>query len=204
MLSIIHGLQGLPKALRFDDWIPDLTMKVDDFIRFMGKINLRPEEVLRGEREATIMLPSGLIASFSDNQLRALVLSKRARDENRQPILSDEREPSLQQIRQQLQEALDALRHGLGPAAMLLAWAALEAALRRKALHVGYKGKVRVQPTVLIRELYALRVLNSEQVQALESARQKRTAIAHGLTAPSVERDDVLQIVNFAEHLLSD
>jgi hypothetical protein len=179
-------------------------MKVEDFILFLAKIDVRPEEVLRGERQASIVLPSGLIASFSDDQLRALVLSKRERDENRQPTLTDEREPSVQQIRYQLQEALGALKHGLGSAAMLLAWAALEAALRRKALHAGYKGRVRVQPTVLIRELYALRIINSEQVQVLESARQKRTIIAHGLTSAPVEPHDVLQIIELAEHLLSD
>jgi hypothetical protein len=178
-------------------------MHIDDFSRFVKQIGVRPEEILRGDRESSIVLPSGVRASFIDDQLRTLVLSKRESDENRPPLLSDEFEPSVDQVRLQLQEARNALRHGLESAAVLLAWGALEAALRRSALHAGYKGKVRVQPNVLIRELYALGILNSEQVQVLESARQQRTTIAHGLTSAPVDPDVVQQIIRLAEHLLS-
>jgi hypothetical protein len=177
---------------------------MNDFSRFVEQIGVWPDEILRGERESSIVLPSGVKASFIDNELRALALSKRERDESRPPILTDEREPSVEQVKLQIQEALNSLRHGLESAAVLLAWAALEAALRRSALHAGYKGKVRVQPTILIRELHALGLLNREQVQLLESARQQRTRIAHGLSSAPVDRDVVLQIIRLAEHLLSD
>jgi hypothetical protein len=202
-LLVTPGLRGLPLALRFDDWVVDADMNLEDFIGYVMGSGVRPEEVLKGDLESSVVLPSGLVASFSEGQLRALVLSKRERDENRQPILTDEREPSIEQVRLQIQDAINALSHGLGSAAVLLAWGALEAALRRSALHAGYKGKVRVQPTALIRELYALGRLNSEQVQFLESARQQRTTIAHGLPSAPVDRDVVLQIIRLAEHLLS-
>src|SRR5262249_21353438 len=160
------GLQELPGAVRFDDlMVPGAVRHMNDFSRFVEQIGVWPEEILKGDRESSIMLPSGVKASFIDNQLSALVLSKRERDESRSPILTDEREPSVQQVKLQIQEALNALKHGLESAAVLLAWAALEAALRRSALRAGYKGKVRVQPTILIRELYALGRLNPEQVQ---------------------------------------
>lgn len=203
LLVVSHGLRELPQALRFDDRTVDAVMHINHFSRFVEQIGLRPEEILRGDRESSLVLPSGVRASFIDGQLTALVLSKRVSDENRPPVLTDENEPTVEQVRLQIQEAHNALRHGLGSAAVLLAWGALEAALRRSALKAGYKGKLRVQPTVLIRELYALGILNSKQVRTLESARQQRTAIAHGLTSPPVAPDVVLQIIQLAEHLLS-
>jgi hypothetical protein len=205
LLSVVHGLRDLPGALRFDDFLmPDAVSDINDFSRFVEQIGVWPEEILRGDRESSIVLPSGVKASFIDNQLSALVLSKREKDENRLPILTDEREPSVQQVKLQIQEALNSLEHGFASAGLLLAWAAVEAALRRSALRAGYKGKVRVQPTVLVRELYALGHLNRKQVQLLESARQQRTRIAHGLPSAPVDRDVVLQIILLAEHLLND
>ena len=76
--------------------------------------------------------------------------------------------------------------------------------MRRAALSAGYQGESSCEPTVLIRELYALGILNSQQVQALESARHQRTTIAHGLTSAPVDREVVLQIIRVAEHLLTD
>jgi hypothetical protein len=75
--------------------------------------------------------------------------------------------------------------------------------IRPTALDAGYKGKVRVQPTVLIRELYAIGRLNRDEVQTLESARQQRTTIAHGLISEPVDREVVLQIVRLADRLLN-
>lgn len=204
LLTVVPGLRDLPGALCFDDLMPDAVRHINDFNRYLEQIGVWPDEILKGDRESSILLPSGVKASFINGELSAFALSKRERDENRPPILTDEREPSVGQVRIQLEEARNALRLGLGSGAVLLAWAALEAAMRRAALSAGYKGKVRVQPTVLIRELYSLGVLNSQQVQALESARQQRTTIAHGLTSAPVDREVVLQIIRVAEHLLSD
>jgi hypothetical protein len=202
-LSFIGGRDGLPQALGFDDWKVFETMNVQGFERFLSGIHVRPEQILRSDHESSIVFPTGLVASFWEGQLRALVLSRRERDENRVPILNDEFEPSVEEIQRQLEQAGNALNHGLDSAAILLAWAVIEALLRRNALRAGYNGKLRVQPTVLIRELYALGRLTKEEVQVLESARQKRTTIAHGLPSAPVHRDDVLQIIRLAEHLLT-
>jgi len=204
LMSVVHGLGELPPALQFDDLMPAAVSRFNDFSRFVEQIGVWPDETLKGDRESSILLPSGVKASFIDGQLSALSLSKRERDLNRPPVLTDEREPSIGQVRLQLEEARNALRLGLESAAVLLGWAALEAAMRRAALSAGYKGKLRVQPTILIRELYALGILNSQEVQALESARQQRTTIAHGLTSAPVDRQAILQIIQLAEHLLSD
>lgn len=65
------------------------------------------------------------------------------------------------------------------------------------------RGNFVCNPTVLIRELYALGILNSKQLRTLESARQQRTAIAHGLMSRPVSPDIVLQIIQLTEQLLS-
>jgi hypothetical protein len=202
LISVDDGLRDLPHALQFDDLMPGPVRHISDFSRFIEQIGVWPEEILRGDRESSIVLPSGIRASFIDDQLSALVLSKRNRDESRPPILTDERELSIDQVRLQIQESRQALKHGLTSAAMVLAWGAIEAALRRTALRAGYKGKVRAQPTALIRELYALGRLNSEQVRVLEFARQQRTTIAHGFPSAPADPDVVLQIIQLAEHLL--
>ena len=205
LLIVSHGLQKLPRAVQIDDQsVVNAIMHIDNFSRYVEQIGVRREEILRGDHESSIVLPSGVRASFVDGQLIALVLSKRETDENRPPMLTDEREPSVEQVKLQLQEARSALEHGLGAAAFLLAWGALEAALRRSLLQAGYRGKVRVQPSILIRELYALGILDREEVQVLEAARQQRTTIAHGLTSAPVAPDVVRQIILFAEDLLSN
>ncbi len=202
-LSLLQGLQKLPSALRFDDWTPNATTRIEDFEHFVKRIGARPEEILRGDSESAILMPSGVRASFLRGQLAGVLLSKREGDENRPPVLNDEREPSVEQIRFQLREAQSALSTGLASAAVLLAWAALEAALRRTALDAGYKGKVRVQPTVLIRELFALGRLTRDEVEMLESARQLRTAIAHGLLSQLFDDEVVVRIVRLTDRLLN-
>lgn len=201
-MSFIQGLQGLPPALRFNDWKAFETINVQSFSRLLDQIRVRPEEVLRGDHESSFVFPSGVVASFWEGQLRTLVLSRREREENRVPILTDELEPSVEEIRSQLEKARAALSSGLESAAIVVAWGALEAVLRRAALLAGFKGRLRAQPTVLIRELYALGRLTREEVQVLESARQQRTKISHGLSSAPIDADSVLQIIRLAERLL--
>ena len=103
LLSVVHGLRDPPGALRFDDFLmPDAVSNINEFSRFVEQIGVWPEEILRGNRESSIVLPSGVKASFIDNRLSALVLSKRERDESRSPSLTDEREPSVQQVKLQI------------------------------------------------------------------------------------------------------
>ncbi len=66
-----------------------LSVVMNDFSRFVEQIGASPEEILTGDRESSIVLPSGVKASFIDNQLSALLLSRRERDESRPPILTD-------------------------------------------------------------------------------------------------------------------
>jgi hypothetical protein len=199
-LTIANNLQNLPAALRFEDWTFNSAMRIEDFENFMAKIGVQPEDTLRSREE--IVVPSGVRASFQHDQLIALSLSKREADSNRAPILNDDREPSVEQIQAQLRDAHRALDSGLTSGALLLAWAALEAVLRLTALNAGYKGKLRGQPTVLIRELYALGRLNRDDFEHLESVRQLRTAIAHGLASEPVSETAVLRILHVADRLL--
>jgi hypothetical protein len=62
-------------------------------------------------------------------------------------------------------------------AALLIAWAGLEASLRRAALQAGRQGKIGVQPSILIRELFAAGQLTPAEQRSLEEMRQLRTAV---------------------------
>lgn len=92
---------------------------VRGFERFLEQIRVRLEEVLRSDHESSIVFPSGLVASFWQGQRRTLVLSRRERDENRGSALTDEREPTIEEIQLQLKEARSALSHGLDSAPIL-------------------------------------------------------------------------------------
>src|SRR5207247_396533 len=93
----------------------------------------------------------------------------------------DEREPKVEQIAEMLHEAKMASRTGLYRSALTVAWAALEAVLRRLALRAGRHGRIGVQPSALLRELYSAHIITPEQFRLLEETRQLRTEVVHGL-----------------------
>jgi hypothetical protein len=99
MMAIFRQLtEDLCYSLLPSDWKVFETMNVEGFECFLNGMHVRPEQILRSEHESSIVFPSGLMASFWEGQLRALVLSRRERDENRAPILNDELEPSVEEI----------------------------------------------------------------------------------------------------------
>src|SRR5260370_7848151 len=102
-----------------------------------------------------------------------------------------------------LNEAERATSAGFLQAGLTLAWAGLEASLRRAALHAGLQGKkIGVQPTILIRELSAERILSQEESAFLEKTRQLRTGVAHGLAAQPIPPEVVVRIIGIAKALL--
>jgi hypothetical protein len=201
-LDFKRGFRALPEAVQLTDWIESGPVSFEMFSRFLMQSDISLEEIDTREHERSVVLPSGVKALFVDNQLRTLVLSKKEREEKRAPLLDDEREPSIGYINQQLEEARESLRQGFVSASMLLAWGALEAALRRSALHAGYAGKVRGQPSALIQTLLSLGVITSEQAAWLESVRRQRTMIAHGLKSEPFPAEGVSRMIFLAESLL--
>ena len=87
-------------------------------------------------------------------------------------------------------------------AAVMLAWAGLEAALRRVASRAGLSARIGVQPLMLLRELRSADELDENEFVFLEHARQLRTAIAHGMKSPHVDKAVVDRLVNLGRRLL--
>jgi hypothetical protein len=100
------------------------------------------------------------------------------------------------------EEANRAVNSGAQRAALLLAWAGLEAALRRAALNAGRQGKIGVQPSILIRELFAAGRLTPSEHQTLEELRQIRTALAHGLPPVRFPKNMIAKIKAISDRLL--
>jgi hypothetical protein len=117
--------------------------------------------------------------------------------------MPDEREPTLDQIREMFNEAERVSRIGMHRAALLIAWAGLEAALRRAALKAGVPGKIGLQPSILLRELFAAGQLTPDEHRILEELRQIRTAIAHGLAPVSLDADNIRRINSISNRLLA-
>jgi hypothetical protein len=76
------------------------------------------------------------------------------------------REPSIEQIERMLAEAEQI--DGVSPrAAFMLAWAGLEAAMRRVGQRAGIGGRIGTQPLTLVRELYASGQLSPEDFRVV-------------------------------------
>jgi len=117
--------------------------------------------------------------------------------------LSDEREPTPEQIRDMLNEADRASQTGAYRAALLIAWAGLEATLRRAALRAGRQGRIGVQPSILLGELFAAGQLTPAEHRTLEELRQLRTASAHGLAPVGLDADIISKISAISNRLLA-
>jgi hypothetical protein len=117
--------------------------------------------------------------------------------------MTDEREPTLEQITQMFKEAEIAVRAGAKRAALLIAWAGLEATLRRAACFTGRAGKIGTQPVVLIRELFSEGRLAAGEHEVIERLRQLRMSAAHGLTPVAFQDDLISATETIANRILA-
>lgn len=195
--------EPLPATLTFLDWNPPQPPTEQLFKSFIYYIGYLPVHSVDGPNGTEISFLSGVTALCADKMLHSIRLHQRQNKESTAMPLSDEREPTTKQILDMLQEAELALRSGAQRAALLLAWAGLEAALRRTALSAGKQGKIGVQPAILIRELFASQQLTPAEHRSLEELRQVRTALAHGF-APVVtsDSDTIRRISAISKQLL--
>ena len=100
-------------------------------------------------------------------------------------------------------EATLAVQAGAKRAALLIAWAGLEATLRRAAFRAGRRGKVGTQPVVLLRELVAEGQVTAPEHRTLEHLRQLRMSAAHGLTPVAFPSDLISNIKAVSDRLLA-
>jgi hypothetical protein len=163
-----------------------------------------PAHLIDGRSERHLMLPSGVVISFADGKLNSLRMTQQRTKEKTSAPLSDEREPSRSQIDGMLEEALLVAANSTSRASFLMAWSGLEAVLRQIALRRGLQGRIGVQPTILMRELFSANILNQADLSFLEEARQARTAIVHGLAPQPLPPDSVVRVVELARRLMDE
>jgi hypothetical protein len=198
-LSFGRSLTGLPEAVSLREWGLGLETTTSDFNRLLRQWSISPIITLPPHQ---MILPSGVRAVFEADRLKQIGISRRDADENRAPDLASTSRESSSDIRRQLAEAHAAMSAGFVSAALMLMWGALEAAMRNAATRAGVSARIGVQPSALIRELYALRKLTSEEVTTLERARQLRTSVAHGVGGSSLDPSVIHDVDNIARRLL--
>ncbi len=201
-LSFQPDIEPLPAPIAFTDWRPDAETTDELFMRFLAAIKLAPVQMIGGEQTMQFVMPSGVRVSFTERKLKSLQFSRQESKENRPLPLTDQREPSVVQIAQALNDARKAMDAGLERAAIVLAWAALEAALRRAALQAGLKGKIGTQPSALARQLSAVGLLNQRETAFLEETRQLRTEIVHGLAPKPVPQEIIRNVIAIADRFV--
>jgi len=173
------------------------------FRSYLHDIGYLPVHMVVGESGTRLIMPSGVNVQFAEGKLHSITHSQQNRKENPEAPLSDEREPTFEQINEMLAEANHLAKMGSTRAGIVLAWAGLEAVLRRVALNAGFIGRIGVQPSILLRELFAARALSQDDTKFLEEMRQLRTSVAHGLKPTPISADYIVGLVNIAHRLLS-
>jgi hypothetical protein len=202
VVSYLPVFETAPEALAFSDWVPTEPPSEREFRLFVQNTNLLPMHSVEGPSGKQIVFPSGVTALFTDNLLHSIRLVEREYKSVAPAPFPDEREPTLDQIREMLDEAEQVNRIGANRSALLMAWAALEAALRRTASQAGVLGKIGMQPSSLLRELFAAGELTAEEHSMLEELRQIRTASAHGLAPERLDPDQISKLTGTANRLL--
>ncbi|MCA8300853.1 hypothetical protein R0290_21125 [Burkholderia semiarida] len=190
-------VQELKGKLRFEDFSiwPSPTRQA--FSDFLDRIEYPP--IL--ERDEDLQFPSGVTAEFTQQRLSALRFARKEQRVRPSTRVSIDREPSLEQIEDMMSEAKRAHRANAPRAALLIAWAATEALLRRMALRQ-LEGHIDPQPNMLVRRLADAGVIGKRELFLLERIRQMRLASAHGLSLPW---DDALlrSLFSITEEFLS-
>ncbi len=114
----------------------------------------------------------------------------------------DGAEPGVGHIQSLAEEATRALGAGVLRAAFLLAWAAVEAAMRAAARREGLAIDREVPPFVL-KTLYSNGLISREDYNRVEQCFQVRNALVHGFAPSKFESADVEFLLDFARRLLS-
>jgi len=194
--------EPLPEALGIKDWNPAEAPSEQEFRGFIERIDYPPVHAVEGASDKAYTFLSGVTALISDGMLQSLRLQEKEAKATPLAPVADEREATVGQIEGMLVEAEQALFAGASRAALMVAWAGLEATLRRIASQEGRQGKVGVAPHILLRELFATGGLSAEESRSLEMIRQTRTAAAHGLAQPEVHPELVDQLIEMTRRLL--
>jgi uncharacterized protein YutE (UPF0331/DUF86 family) len=111
-----------------------------------------------------------------------------------------------QDVSRSLDQAQQLSGMGFSRAALITAWASLEAAMRMRLRALGQEAGWGSMPRQMMKELYSAGVLPPDEFNRLELAFQLRNQIAHGFSSPveSEARDDVRLLGEIARRLVSE
>ena len=114
------------------------------------------------------------------------------------------KEPPQEEILRSLDGVQQMLRAGFLEPSLVAAWAALEAAMRRRLRSGGEEAGWGTSPRTMLNELYSEGVLSTRVLRDLEGLFQLRSAIVHGFSAPTVEPSAVQFLIDTARRLLTE
>lgn len=193
--------EKLPTPIAFTDWVRSKAPSEREFKAFIKKMGYLPVQQVKGPDSSRLLFLSGVAVFIADGVVHSVRVDAHERRLAATP-LGDQREPKVDEILAMFEEADRASRAGADRAALLIAWAGLEAALRYRTLRIRPTGKVRIQPANLIRELFSAAELDSSEHKTLEEIRQLRSSVAHGLTPVKFNSRTIEQMRQVALRLL--
>jgi hypothetical protein len=120
------------------------------------------------------------------------------------PDKREAKEPSEDDIRRALKEVERMLQAGFDQQALIAAWAALEAAMRRRLQAEGEEAGWGSSPRTMLNELYSGGALQSSDFRHLEEIFHARSAIVHGFTTPVLDGSAVQFLVETARRFLDE
>jgi hypothetical protein len=125
-------------------------------------------------------------------------------DRQATPEKREAKELSEEDIRRYWDEVKRLLRAGFVAPSLVVAWAALESAMRRRLRAEGEEAGWGTSPRTMLNELYSAGVLSNSVFRNLEGLFQLRSAIVHGFAEPAIATSAVQFLVDTARRLLEE
>lgn len=118
------------------------------------------------------------------------------------PAKGEVREPSDEDLRRAVSDAERMLREGFVSQALITAWAALEAAMRRRLVASGRKVTYGISPRTMLNELFSTGIFSNSVFRDLEGLFQLRNLIVHGFAVPEFPTSAVEFLIRTVNQLL--
>jgi hypothetical protein len=107
-------------------------------------------------------------------------------------------------VRKALGDAENLAKSGLIRPALITAWAAFEAAMRRRLRASGQQAGWGTMPRQMLTDLYSARIVSFQDFPRLEQVYRLRSEIAHGFASPKIEPEAVELLAKTARRLLDE